>query len=146
MQQGHNWPQYYWEHFLKCNIFITCVPLLKYSNSAVGDANTSNDWASDVDECARITKWLGDIPLGGIPRFGPKPRRTMSWSGGVYATFQEQLICLPLLDGVFFVSGCVACFQSPGVPYGADVLRRAGDVRTWRFQNIHNPTAKNGII
>lgn len=61
-------------------------------------------------------------------------------------SLQEQLICLPLLDGVFFVSGCVACFQSPGAPYGADVLRRAGDVRTWRFQNIHNPTAKNGII
>lgn len=57
---------------------------------AVGDTNTSNDRASDVDECARITKWLGDTPSGGIPRFGPKPRRTMSWSGGVYAPHGES--------------------------------------------------------
>lgn len=137
---------------MKCSIGMATAGL-----PAVGDSNTSNDWASDVDECARKTKWLGNLPLGGVPRFGPKPRRTMSWSGGVYpphrnlhgsASCSSSWPKLPL-TGSFLsldVSLVRSRFQSPGAPYGADVLRRAGDVRTWRFQNIHNPAAKNGII
>ena len=39
--------------------------------------------ASDVDECARITRWLGELPSGGTPWLGQKPRRTVSWSGGI---------------------------------------------------------------
>lgn len=62
---------------------------------------------------------------------------------------KQQLLCLPPLTGSFLsldASLVRSRFQSPGAPYGADVLQRAGDVRTWRFQNIHNAAAKNGII
>lgn len=51
--------------------------------AAMVDSNQSNDWASDVDECAGITRWLGELPSGGTPWLGQKPRRTVSWSGGI---------------------------------------------------------------
>lgn len=117
---------------------------------AVEDTNTSNDRASDVDECARITKWLGDTPLGGIPRFGPKPRRTMSWSGGVYAPHGNLhdsascSLCLSLMGS--FLSLDVSLVSSPQVPhaermcYGGLVMCEPGGSKTYTI-----PLPKTGL-
>lgn len=119
----------------------------------------------------KVTKWLAHLPIGGSPRVGPKPGRTGSGSGGIFPparNLRDSAHCsscwpkLPFgsnssaflfwtgtLFLFFFVSGRVGVrsrFQPLGAPCGADMLQRAGDVWTWRFQNIHNPTAKNGII